>query len=126
MRQFRRRSGEAAKMALRWFFDFVDAVLGDDDRFKAISLAILAAHAVVLVAALLRRRVVIAIPALNLAIAVVVIAYLVSRIGSNANLFENVREGRDPTSVWLVAFETGVAVAAAVAFALKFKIDRLF
>jgi hypothetical protein len=100
-----------------WFSDLVDGVLGDNDLFRAIALAVLAAHGAALIAALVRRRVVRAIPALNLALALVVVLYLVSRIGSNPYLLANAREGLDPTEVGLVAFEIGVAVAAAAAFA---------
>jgi hypothetical protein len=83
---------------------------------KLIALAILAAHGAILIAALVRRRIVLAMLALNLALAIVVVLYNVSEIVAYPQLWEDLVDGSSPVAAALVAFELTVATAAVAAF----------
>ena len=90
----------------------IDQALGDNDRLKILALAILAAHVTILIAVLILRRIVSAMLALNLALAIVVVLY---KIGAYPQLWANLVGGSSPEVAALVAFELAVATAAVAA-----------
>ncbi len=99
------------------FSQYVDGVLGDNAQFLAIALAVLGAHIALAIASIVKRRTVRAMCALNLALACMVVLYLVTRMGSHAALIQEVRDGVDGSSVPIIACELVAAGAAMAAFA---------
>jgi hypothetical protein len=96
--------------------EFIDNILSDNARFIAIVLAVLVAHIAILIASIARRRTLRTTFALNLVLASLVILYLVTRIGSHPALIQEIRDGVDGSSVPILAVELAVAVASLLAF----------
>jgi hypothetical protein len=100
------------------FADAVDALLYDNARFTAAAAVVFAAHVLVAVTAIARRRIAPLTPGLNLAVAGTSLLYKASQYAGYPALIDIARDHpASSTDVRFVLFEALVAVIAGLALA---------
>jgi hypothetical protein len=99
------------------FADLVDAMFYDNDRLKAIVIALLLFHIALAISAIVSKPILPAIPATNLALALIVVLDTASGRAAYPARLQYVLDGADMMSPALFVFELIVAAAAVAALA---------
>lgn len=107
-------------MGLGSFADAVDALFADNARVVVFAAALFGVHVLVAITAVVRRRVPLLIPSLNLVVAVAVLLYKASQYASHPALIDFARRDlAGSADLKLVLFEVVVAVVASYALARR-------